>query len=167
MSNQIQATGAVKIRSLTGALTATSGVVSSVPLGAANGVATLDSNGKVPVTQLPSSVMEYKGTWNAATNTPTLVNGTGDPGDVYICNVAGTANFGAGPIVFATGDWVVYNGSIWQKSGGGSGLYVPYSGATNDVNLNTKNLFTNNVFQGFTSVAASGTQIVLTVASTP
>ena len=167
MSNQIQATGAVKIRSLTGALTATSGVVSSVPLGGANGVATLDSTGKIPVTQLPSSVMEYKGTWNAATNTPTLVNGTGDPGDVYICNVAGTANFGAGPIVFATGDWVVYNGSIWQKSGGGSGLYVPYSGATNDVNLNTKNLFTNNVFEGFSSVAASGVQIVLTVASTP
>jgi hypothetical protein len=167
MSNQIQATGAVKIRSLTGALTATSGVVSSVPLGGANGVATLDSTGKIPVTQLPSSVMEYKGTWNAATNTPTLANGTGDPGDVYICNVAGTANFGAGPIVFATGDWVVYNGSIWQKSGGGSGLYVPYSGATNDVNLNTKNLFTNNVFEGFSSVAASGVQIVLTVASTP
>jgi hypothetical protein len=167
MSNQIQATGAVKIRSLTGALTASSGVVNSVPLGGANGVATLDSNGKVPVNQLPSSVMEYKGTWNAATNTPTLANGTGDPGDVYICNVAGTANFGAGPIVFATGDWVVYNGSIWQKSGGGSGLYVPYSGATNDVNLNTKNLFTNNVFEGFSSVAASGVQIVLTVASTP
>ena len=167
MSNQIQATGAVKIRSLTGALTGSSGVVSSVPLGGANGVATLDSNGKVPVNQLPSSVMEYKGTWNAATNTPTLVNGTGDPGDVYICNVAGTTNFGAGPITFATGDWVVYNGSIWQKSGGGSGLYVPYSGATNDLNLGTHNIFTNNLFEGFTSVAASGTQIVLTVASTP
>jgi len=121
MSNQIQATGAVKIRSLTGVLTASTGVVSSVPLGAANGVATLDSLGKVPLSQLPASVVTYLGTWNAATNTPTLVNGVGDVGDLYICNVAGTVNFGAGPIVFAVGDWVIYSGTTWQKSSGQAG----------------------------------------------
>jgi hypothetical protein len=65
--------------------------------------------------------MEYKGMWNAATNTPTLANGTGDTGDVYICNVAGTVNFGAGPITFAVGDYVIYSGSIWQRSSGAVG----------------------------------------------
>jgi hypothetical protein len=65
--------------------------------------------------------MEYKGTWNASTNTPTLANGTGDTGDVYICNVAGTVNFGAGPITFAVGDYVIYSGTIWQRSSGAVG----------------------------------------------
>jgi hypothetical protein len=89
--------------------------------GNANGYASLDSLGKVPISQLPSSIMEYKGTWNAATNTPTLANGTGDTGDVYICNVSGTVNFGAGPITFAVGDYVIYSGTIWQRSSGAVG----------------------------------------------
>lgn len=84
--------------------------------GANNGVATLDAGGKIPASQLPSTVMEYKGTWNASTNTPTLADGVGDPGDVYIVSVAGTQNLGSGSISFAVGDWVIYNGSIWQKS---------------------------------------------------
>jgi hypothetical protein len=89
--------------------------------GSANGYASLDSSGKVPISQLPSSIMEYKGMWNAATNTPTLANGTGDTGDVYICNVAGSVNFGAGVISFAVGDYVIYSGSIWQRSSGATG----------------------------------------------
>ena len=121
MSNQLQITGGAKVRALEGVITGTSGVLSSVPLGAANGVATLDSGGKVPVSQLPSSVVTYLGTWNAATNTPTLVNGTGDAGDLYLCNVAGTVNFGAGPIVFVVGDWVLYGSGTWQKSSGQNG----------------------------------------------
>lgn len=84
--------------------------------GIANGYASLDSGGKVPVSQLPNSIMEYQGTWSAATNTPTLVNGVGSAGDVYINQAAGTVDFGAGPITFAIGDWVVYDGSVWQKS---------------------------------------------------
>jgi hypothetical protein len=44
---------------------------------------------------------------------------------------------------------------------------VGYTGATADLNLGVYNLYTNNVFTGFTSVAASGTLITLTVTSTP
>jgi len=121
MSNQIVISSGAKVRELEGVLTGTSGIVSSVPLGGANGVATLDSGGKVPVSQLPSSVVTYLGTWNAATNTPTLVNGTGDAGDMYICNVAGTVDFGAGPIPFAVGDWVLYGSGTWEKSNGQNG----------------------------------------------
>lgn len=85
--------------------------------GAALGVATLDGGGKVPVSQLPNSVMELQGFWNAATNTPTLVDGTGNPGDVWEVSVAGTVNFGSGPIVFAVGDWAVYAADAkWHKS---------------------------------------------------
>jgi len=55
--------------------------------------------------------MEYKGTWSAATNTPTLTDGSGDNGDVYHVNAAGTVDFGNGNISFEVGDKVVYNGA--------------------------------------------------------
>lgn len=103
--------------------------------GVAGGTATLDGGGKIPSTQLPSSVMEYKGTWNAATNTPTLANGTGDNGDVYLCGTAGTVNFGAGNISFDVGDWAVYNGSIWEKSLNSDSV-VSVNGKTGVVTIN-------------------------------
>jgi hypothetical protein len=104
--------------------------------GANNGVATLDAGGKIPVSQLPNSVMEYQGTWNASTNTPTLADGVGNAGDVYLVSVAGTQNLGSGPIIFAVGDWVVYNGSIWEKSIN-SNAVVSVNGQTGVVSLDT------------------------------
>lgn len=61
-------------------------------VGNANGIASLDSTGRIPYSQLPESAMEYKGTWNANTNTPTLVSGEGTNGDFYVVSVAGTWN---------------------------------------------------------------------------
>lgn len=90
--------------------------ISSSEKGANNGVATLDGGGKIPVSQLPNSVMEYQGNWNASTNTPTLADGTGSAGDVYRASVAGSQDLGSGSQSFDVGDWVVYNGSIWEKS---------------------------------------------------
>jgi hypothetical protein len=84
--------------------------------GIANGYASLDSGGKIPASELPSTVMEYKGSWNATTNTPTLADGVGTNGDVYLCTVAGTQDLGSGNIDFDVSDWVVYNSTIWQKS---------------------------------------------------
>jgi len=117
MSNQLQITGDLKVKTLTGALTASAGVVSSVPLGAANGVATLGSDGKVPSAQLPTMGSSYKGTWNAATNTPTIADGVGTAGDYYLVSTGGTWN----GIVFLAGNTVIYSGTVWQKAGGGSG----------------------------------------------
>jgi hypothetical protein len=121
MSNQLVITAGAKVRNLSGVLTGTSGVVNSLPINASNGIPQLDVNGKILVSQLPNSVMEYLGTWNAATNTPTLANGTGNQGDVYLCNVAGTVDFGAGAIAFVVGDQVIYSGSIWQRASGATG----------------------------------------------
>lgn len=121
MSNQLVITSGAKVRSLNGVITGTTGVLDSLPINAANGIPQLDSSGKILVSQLPNSVMEYKGTWNAATNTPTLADGTGNQGDVYLCNVAGTVNFGSGPIAFVVGDQVIYSGTIWQRASGATG----------------------------------------------
>lgn len=58
----------------------------------------------------------YAGTYDAATNTPALSNAdTGVSGALYQVTVAGTQDFGAGPITFAIGDKVVNNGTIWEK----------------------------------------------------
>lgn len=62
--------------------------------------------------------LQFKGTWDADTNTPTLTNGVGTAGDFYICVVAGSTDFGAGPIAFLTGDMVVYTGDdVWENGG--------------------------------------------------
>jgi hypothetical protein len=144
--------------------------------GSNNGIATLDGGGKIPSSQLPSSVMEYKGTWNASTNTPTLADGIGDNGDVYLTTVAGSQDLGSGSITFAAGDWVVYNGSIWEKSIN-SNAVVSVNSQTGVVVLDTDDVseggsslyFTNArvlaaVLTGFTSGAGaiSATDTVLT-----
>jgi hypothetical protein len=36
--------------------------------------------------------LNYKGTWNATTNTPALASGSGTKGDYYIVSVAGSTS---------------------------------------------------------------------------
>lgn len=91
--------------------------IASTEKGANNGVASLDAGGKIPATQLPNSVMELQGQWNASTNTPALADGTGNPGDVYEVTAAGTQDLGSGNITFAVGDFIIYGASgDWFKS---------------------------------------------------
>ena len=93
------------------------GTASTKDAGAANGVATLDAGGKVPVSELPAAVLgalSYQGTWDASTNTPTLTSSVGTKGYYYVVSVAGTTNLN-GITDWLVGDWAVYNGSIWQK----------------------------------------------------
>jgi len=64
--------------------------------------------------------LNYKGTWNASSNTPTLADGTGAKGDYYVVSTAGTQTFGGIQLFFGTGDWIAYNGAVWQRVEGGS-----------------------------------------------
>ena len=89
-------------------------------LGTADGIATLDSNGRIPYSQLPESAVELKGYWNASTNTPTLVNGIGTNGDVYYVDVAGTQDLGSGEQYFAVGDRVLYLDGVWRNISSGT-----------------------------------------------
>jgi len=93
------------------------GTASTRNAGSANGVATLDAGGKVPVSELPAAVLgalSYQGTWNASTNTPTLTSSTGTKGYYYVVSVAGNTNLD-GITDWLVGDWAVYNGTVWQK----------------------------------------------------
>jgi hypothetical protein len=79
------------------------------------GVATLDAGGKVPTSQIPmQGDLNYQGTWNASTNTPTLTSSVGTQGYYYVVSVAGTTNLN-GITDWQIGDWAIYNGSVWQK----------------------------------------------------
>ena len=82
--------------------------------GQANGYAPLDGSAKVPIANLPDSVVgqvEYQGTWNASTDTPTLPAASGVKGHYYVVSTGGTYE----TISYAVGDWVISNGTSWEK----------------------------------------------------
>jgi len=68
--------------------------------------------------------LNYKGTWNASTNTPTLASGVGTQGDYYVVSVAGATDLD-GITNWGVGDWAAFNGSVWQRvEGGADGNFV-------------------------------------------
>lgn len=81
-----------------------------------NGLATLDANGKIPLTQFGTELLIYQGAWDGTANSPALSNtDTNVENFWYRVNVAGSIDFGAGPINFNVNDRVVNNGTVWEK----------------------------------------------------
>lgn len=78
--------------------------------GAANGVASLDVNGKVPVEQMPTEAFVYKGEWdpNSGAYPP---NGK-KSGEFYRVNADGIFD----GIEWFINDWCIWNGNKWEKS---------------------------------------------------
>jgi len=136
----------------------------SAQRGAASGVASLDSGGKVPLTQLPASLMEYQGTWDASTNSPTLADGTGTSGFFYRVNVAGTQDLGSGSQTFVVGDWVMYNGTVWQLAHAGADLVISVAGKTGAVTLSASDvgaLATSNNLSDLASASSARSNLGL------
>lgn len=127
-------------------------------VGANNGVASLDSGGKIPLAQLPASLMEYQGVWDASSNTPTLADGTGSAGFFYRANVAGTQNLGSGSQTFVVGDWVMYDGAVWQLAHAGSDVVISVNGQAGVVVLAAGDIGYDNSSSGF---AATDTQAAI------
>jgi hypothetical protein len=65
--------------------------------------------------------LNYKGTWNASTNTPALASGAGTKGDYYVVSVAGSTALD-GISNWGVGDWAAFNGTAWQRVEGGADL---------------------------------------------
>jgi len=59
------------------------------------------------------SPLFFAGTWNAATNTPSLVSGSGVNGAVYVVNTAGTTDLN-GHNDWKVGDWAVFDENIME-----------------------------------------------------
>jgi hypothetical protein len=79
--------------------------------------------------------VNYVGTWNANTNSPTITSGSGDKGDYYVVSVAGFTNID-GQTLWGVGDWIIFNGAVWQKVDGGS------TGDFTNISVNTMATFT-------------------------
>lgn len=75
--------------------------------------------------------LNYKGTWNASTNTPVLTSGAGTKGDYYQVSVAGSTALD-GLSNWGVGDVAAFNGTTWQRIEGGADL--------NGVNLTVSQL---------------------------
>ena len=92
----------------------------------------------------------FQGTWNAATNTPTLTSGSGTTGNFYIVSTSGSTNLD-GVTDWVTGDWAVFieqgGTDAWEKidnssvlDGAGTGQTLPlWSGS------GTSNTLTNSI----------------------
>jgi hypothetical protein len=64
-----------------------------------------------------TGVLKYKGTWDAAANSPTLLSAKGTVGEYYIVSKAGSTNLD-GITDWAVGDWAVFSDQAtdaWQK----------------------------------------------------
>lgn len=114
--------------------------IDSSEKGANNGVATLDNNGKVPISQISAGIFIYKGVWDAVTNIPYLANGTGTTGWLYRVANEGTINFGDGDITFEVGDYVIYNDSgEWERQPN-TDVVSTVNGQTGDVEIRFQDL---------------------------
>jgi hypothetical protein len=74
----------------------------------------LTTNGTTTSWASVAGGLSYQGTWNATTNTPTLASSTGVNGYYYIVGTAGSTNLN-GITDWQIGDWLLFNGSVWQK----------------------------------------------------
>lgn len=94
------------------------GALATSSVGVASGVASLGADGKVPTSQLPDVAMgglNYQGTWNASTNSPTIPTASSsNKGFYYKVATAGATNV-SGITDWQVGDWIVSNGSAWDK----------------------------------------------------
>jgi trimeric autotransporter adhesin len=140
-------------------------------VGAANGVASLDPSGKVPVSQLPSVVMEYQGAWNPNTNTPALSDGTGTNGNVYYVTAqrSGAVSGLADPsmVNFQLGDLIIYSGSVgrWQLVSPAAGV-SSVNGAQGAVTVNAINQLTGDVTAGPASGSTAAAAIIQSIQGT-
>jgi hypothetical protein len=85
-----------------------------------------------------SGFVNYEGTWNASTNTPTLVSSVGTKGDYYVVSVTGSTNLN-GITTWTQGDWAIFNGTAWEKVDN-TDLVTSVAGRTGAITLTTADI---------------------------
>jgi hypothetical protein len=82
------------------------------------------------------TAMTYQGVWNANTNSPSLVSGTGNKGNLYKVSIAGTTTID-GISQWNVGDMIVFNGAVWDKIDGLASEIVSVFGRVGTVTAQT------------------------------
>jgi hypothetical protein len=119
------------------------------------------NNGIISVGGALTSATIFKGSWDASTNTPTLVNGTGTAGYEYIVSVAATRNLGNGSKTWSVGDLVIYDGSSWAQIPGGNNV-ASFNTRQGAITLTSSDVTTA---LGFTPIQASSLSITSNTAT--
>jgi len=99
----------------------------------ANGVATLDANGHVPVEQMPTQALIFQGYWDASTGSLPAAGTVS--GDFYIVSVEGTVS----GVIYRPGDWIIWDGSAWTLSRNTNAV-ASVNGQTGAVTLDGSNI---------------------------
>jgi hypothetical protein len=99
-----------------------------------------------------TGTLSYQGTWNASTNSPTLTSSVGTNGYYYVVSTSGSTNLN-GVTDWVTGDWAIFNGSVWQKLDQ-TNLVTSVNGQTGAVSVGTVTSVAATV-PAFLSVAGS------------
>lgn len=108
--------------------------------------------------------VSYQGTWNASTNNPTITSGVGTKGYYYVVSVAGTTSID-GESLWGVGDWIIFNGTAWQKvDGGDTGLFTSVSSAS--YQLSSSGITTETTTARTLSASDNGKVIYCTNGST-
>ena len=99
---------------------ATSGATSaqsylSSQRGIPGGVATLDTDGRVTASQLRSTGENFKGTYDASTGLPDIMQGIKLVGDYYIVTQPGNRTIGDYDYDLAVGDKLIWNGNSYYQ----------------------------------------------------
>ena len=95
--------------------------------GTPGGLATLDGDGKILITQLPTNTTIFRGNWDASAGTYPASTGI-TPGDWYLVSVAGTI----GNVKYAVNDRIMWSGTAWVKQTA-TGEVVSVNGRSNVV----------------------------------
>lgn len=123
------------------------GAIATTALGANSGVATLDSTGKLTAAQIPAAIVGavvYQGTWDASTNTPTLVSSVGTKGQYYKVSIAGTTTIDTLNSWIA-GDSIIFDGATWDKIDGSATEVISVAGKIGAVTLTSTDVGLDNV----------------------
>ena len=128
---------------------------------------TVNAQGQITsISTNASSATTYQGTWNASTNTPTLVSSVGTAGYYYVVSVAGTTSLN-GINLWSVGDWAVFNGSAWEKVLGSSSEAfnnITVTGLTGYMYANGTSQVTASTTIPVTSLSGLGTGVATALA---
>lgn len=94
--------------------------------------------------------LNYKGTWDANANSPALASSVGTKGDYYVVGTAGSTNLN-GISNWGVGDWVAFNGSVWQRVEGGADLNGVNATVTGQTVLGGTTAVSTQTLQGLSS----------------
>ncbi len=109
---------------------------------------TSDNSSKIATTAFVQEIvstivsgLNYVGTWNASTNTPTLTSGVGTKSTFYKVSVAGTTNLD-GNATWNVGDIALFDGAHWDYIGGQPAEVISFNTRSGAITLTSNDVTT-------------------------